>query len=164
MGPNSPRNLELEEERKRVEREQELAQQVRNTNFHRKGCFKQLQVHVTTHAELLPTILTRCYLTVVANIPIFTSILQPAITCGESTGLIGLLNYLNRRRRTLKKVVQIQTAKTLHRRGKYYHCTAGLQFQDSTASPHSNNKIFSYLVKCNLIKLETSHTVILTLW
>ena len=40
------------------------------------------------------------------------------------------------------------------------HTVFGWTRPDSTASLHTNNHIFSYLIKSSLVKVETSHTVI----
>ena len=53
------------------------------------------------------------------------------------------------------------TKRTLtHHRGKY-HCTAGLQFQKLEFNCFTTYKCFIFLVKSNLVKIQTSCTVIL---
>ena len=53
-------------------------------------------------------------------------------------------------------------AENTHHWGKYQcRLVSSLTSLDSTASLHTNNRIFSFMVKSNLVKLETSRTVIL---
>ena len=66
-------------------------------------------------------------------------------------------------RRQEYRVRWIDTLENTHHCGKY-HCTAGLQFYKlgfRCFTACYKNNIFSLLVKCRLVKLEISCTVIL---